>query len=749
MASYGKKYFNEFDNVNRPNEGTVTYTVEIWQKFYEGNVYRLPLDGQPVLHGWELDSPIAPIKGSYVKLSYDNNNNEIPLESFYSDDDTTYQLRILRGSQLLFIGFLVWDQNTVSELMVDYKHTVELTFTDGLGLLKNTPLNANNFVTVLMYEKADIEGIAPNILRLRNTNYTPQVQTSFYISGDPALNGLYPIQTVIAGAGYYDLEITGGGISNVSEINDLLIFRLEPIDFTQRNNLMALIICCLKNTGLELDYYVSSSLIENRQYSDNTPLYQTYVDTNMFLDGTEYKSCYEVLEIIAKEFELIIYQSNGVWYIVRWPEYRYNATNMQFAIYDGIYGTRKQLAGLSSLMNLGKDELSIPEFGITKAPVIANKYSKKTFNYNQPDNLLKNYNLLELGSLLRVVETGVGENKKYSYEYSAPHFFPANNPATKPEYFIRVVKDYLQNEIDRYLVLKGGTAFANQMIITTAFEVSEKDNVALQFSVRTNRSQTGPANFVFSLLITNGITFRYARKSPSDWGSGTGWVESWAGGEDFNEWKSININPVKTLPYDGLVFFFFAQLIQDDINTEPNETHYKDIRVTYTPQVNDSLKIIGHVHNNEQPITRRGIDEAILLIDDSPRNSISGTMFLSSFNNLIQNRTSSWRRFQFGEGYEAKRVGEITTFERLMLARIPRYKLEGNAIGMLQGSLDMSMNSLIRTTLFPTKNFLWGKLEIDYKDNSANGTIYEIGDIDEPDSALTSNYTFNYLYDTK
>ena len=74
--------------------------------------------------------------------------------------------------------------------------------------------------------------------------------------------------------------------------------------------------------------------------------------------------------------------------------------------------------------------------------------------------------------------------------------------------------------------------------------------------------------------------------------------------------------------------------------------------------------------------------------------------------------------------------------------------MEGVQLGIKQAK-DISLLSIENTPFFPDKNFAFGSLEINYKENEASGTLYELSDINEPDSDLSSIYSFNYLYDTK
>jgi hypothetical protein len=80
--SYGFKYIAEFVSIK-----DVPYELQIWQKNYTGNTFRLNLAANPVLHRYNNDDPKAPIKSSSLTINLLNENNVHPIETFYSNED--------------------------------------------------------------------------------------------------------------------------------------------------------------------------------------------------------------------------------------------------------------------------------------------------------------------------------------------------------------------------------------------------------------------------------------------------------------------------------------------------------------------------------------------------------------------------------------------------------------------------------------------------------------------------------------
>ena len=53
---------------------------------------------------------------------------------------------------------------------------------------------------------------------------------------------------------------------------------------------------------------------------------------------------------------------------------------------------------------------------------------------------------------------------------------------------------------------------------------------------------------------------------------------------------------------------------------------------------------------------------------------------------------------------------------------------------------------MVQTTFNPTKNYTFGLLTVDYKNNRFDGTLWELYDDNDP--AFDPDYTFNYIYST-
>lgn len=134
MIYYNTIYQSEFSSIGTNRD----FKFEILKKNYDGPFYSLTAAARPVIHAWDTDNPIAPVKGSSLNFTYINEGSN-PLSSFYSADDQMYKGRFWLGNKVLFEGFLIQDDS--SEFLIDTLHEVVLSFNDGLGLLKDIALN--------------------------------------------------------------------------------------------------------------------------------------------------------------------------------------------------------------------------------------------------------------------------------------------------------------------------------------------------------------------------------------------------------------------------------------------------------------------------------------------------------------------------------------------------------------------------------------------------------------------------------
>lgn len=726
--AYGLKYIASYDTISG-----LSGLVEIYQKDYTDIVYPLELSAEPVVQKYQATEASPAISGCSLSLNICNTGT-LPITAFYSESDNFFKIKHYLDGQITFEGFLVMDN--CQELMVDYRHELNLSFTDNLGLLKDVALDNTDFQTPYVYDSAGFALGAPNGVIISDTNYIVEIGVPFIISGT-TFDGTYTPVSIVFGSGFYTVTVAETVTTHAAEFGFLSV--IKDMDYYGYNNLLSIIQACLINTGLELNTTVYTRLFEQSHTIENSFLQQTYVNTQMFLGNENFDSCWDVLEKIFNRFNLSLFQHNGMWCIARFNELRYGTIN------GYVYDFNFNLTGtdiFNSEYLFGFEQPSYPiNVSALKAITRPYKYTKDTFNYQQPKYLLKNYDLLKLGMLLRTYTTGSGINLKTYYEYVAIGWTAWFGSGVSPGVFIRIVNDYVGNEIDRCLVIKGDSGDSARAVVGVPFEVSATDRVQLNYTFSVNLNVPGVATNILALMITDGTTTSYADEdTATNWKSGIGWNYQFASGYDADVVQSVEIKTGQ-IPFDAL-FYVYLPISRPQGNSN-YETVIRDIRITYIPAINLSTKVIGHTHTQTQPPDIKNNNEKTIFIDDSIRRSIVGALFLSGYTGLLRQLTTKWYRYNVSTS-ERFKLGYITTLDELGLFRTPRATIEGDFKGIqFKSPLGMIMYSP-----YNSLRFIAGTLELFFKSDAFNCVMYEVG-YNESDSLIDNTYNFDYIYDTK
>jgi len=635
--------------------------------------------------------------------------------------------------------------------MLDPTHEVQLSANDGLGLLKDIALDKYPMRATAFENNQTAQGyfntppFPQNLIYLRNSFPTPPVVgVPFIIAGhsNAAMNGAFTpnVVTTLSGVGNYNIvtsTFTGNTVADNVTINGFG----GTYSFETRNSLLSVIAICLQNTGLELDTYIYENIFEVNQITTESFLNQTFVSLQTFISGEDYESCYNVLEKICQRFNLTIFQSFGRWNIIRWDGLRLDAAIPGFS-----YDSNFELTGTITLdagFTAGFQEDVFPVTGLIKSGVRPWEYVKETFNYQQPKYLLANNDLQNLGAMIRTVTSG-----DFTYtDYAAVDFFDGDTPPHGEIVITVVFQISTQTETDRYLVVKFPQGVNARAVRSPGIEVKQGDKATISMKMRLNFSQSLPLTTLFSFRLSNGSDIRYLK-----WTGVSGTSLSWdpTFGYDFptlpntpaTAWQELEaIMP--PFPFDGILTIHYP-LASNAIPNRPIGTWFKDIRLDYTAYINESTKIIGHIHNDLQPVLIKNNNESEIYMDDSPRNSLSGTLFLNSFTSLLQNKTTLWGRVGVTESVK---LGEIITKENLQWRSQIRTRLDGDFMGINEGPVHLSMLNHFTYTQLPGLNFLFGNLQIDYRNDRFNCSATEIFKNGETD--VTQTYSFNYIYDLK
>lgn len=741
-VGYGLYLTSTFQNVSGGTSPFGSYyIVEIEKKNYSGPVKSATTTYTKLR--CDTDDPIAPIKGQSFEFNL-LNEGTLPLESFLSVEDDEYRVRFVyskvsglnvRTRNELFVGFLV--QDDCSEEMIDVRHEIKLSANDNLGIIKDVAFDkAPGSYSVVFTASAEVSSVAPHQIGVEMPfGGNLLVGDKLAVTGT-AIDGEYTVENILLTPSIAVLTVTEVVATMTVVTGTLGIKR-----FTYgKKSLLNIIRTCLSATGLPLVLNVFSNIKETTQNSLKSFLEQTLVEAETFMkNGIDFEDCYSVLTKILTPEKLCLHQSKGAWVLVRWYELKYYAN----AIPGFVYDKDSVLTGTSTLndgFTAGLNQTTFPETGLIKRIFRPYKYFKETFNYKQPAQLLKNFDLQQVGILLRQYTSGTaGVDLHKISEYAMPWWEYSNTFPTSSgslgaaEYFIRVVKDEFNNELERDAVVK------RNGIRSYKIEANKGDRIKFSFQFKMSQTYAGPSNVVFYVQLTDGTLTKYI-KGASDvtkntWDNTVGYVYKIASGDNANQWHSVQIDS-DVIPFDGLLRVYLREII-----AVPNETSYKDIRFEYISYINQSVKIIGHTHTYTLPPNIKQNLEEEIYIDNSPKNSIAGTLFLDTLTGVLQTKANRWKR---GHLTENKNLGEIITTETEQWRQTFRKILEGTLYGIITGNTHVSLSSVFTYTAFPGKYFVFGKMEIDHHNNNVRGTLWEM--YDSADLDVSGKYDFKYLY---
>lgn len=526
---------------------------------------------------------------------------------------------------------------------------------------------------------------------------------------------------------------------------------------------------CLNATGLGLPIQIFANIYETTTetreddeaatFADQTRLY-----SGCFLDsGGKWQSCFEVLSAILKAFGCIVCQRQGAWVVYRWGELQ----TLDNTAYPGTQ-FNSDLTG-KTVISLTNTPVIISESrnrligGASTIRTITRPYefTKETFNYHQPAELIKNLALLQIGNL-RTTTTEVRDGETITIrKYDAPYWYLDQVEAgvAANDYWIIVETDSRGVEVNRFLVTN--TDFGNSIdyvTVSSGVYVNKGDKITVGLSMR-SPDYPGSGTYAFYVSIYNGSQRYWLNRNNSGYEDGE-WVlnfqvsvrsDFYPNGTAFQDWHIWDVESLQ-IPIDGWLNIRVGIMSDDG-----DDTHWKDFRFEYQSYINESTKIEGHTHTQTQNLptgqTIKNNNETDRFVDDSPRNMIAGTLLTDELTTFSQGNVDVWypnpasdyvtktQRWQTADGNE-RRLGETTTNELKQLYSQLRYKMDCTFI------FDDYMDILttFQIAYLGDINFRLGTINsINFATCQCQAQLWEFWKGAE--SAANSTYKFEYLYE--
>lgn len=704
--AYGIKYVFSFKNL----QGDI-YRGEILEKDFGGVSSIVKAGPRPFLLKYQSgdEQVINAIRASEAEINI-YSEEDFSLDDFYSEDDEQFRVDFYCESvngtalnKLLWQGYIV--QDNCQEEFQDPPYIITLNATDGLALLKDVKFN------------------------------------------DVALNYL-----------------------------DTLVFKHTLLDYIK---------VAIKSTGVNLPVRIFSNIFENTQ-SDrgddpvNEMFSQTRLFSGMFLDTSNaWQNIYDILNVILFPLNATLIQADGYWNIIRFTEaYLFDSNQIAGTKYDADFANPEAVTLDPNFELKSATDYEFLNADAKKSIIRPFQFVKETFNYKQPQELILGLDLQTLGSFIETETIGdlrydrYNVNSTWKHEDSDPNGFVADSS------YIEVVTDTTtETEIERYLV-DPNTSNDYKWLQLTTIEVSAGDYFNFEYSVKA-RNHTPDAALRISTrfilftadskfydLATVGGTLAWSGPTtipPGLYKVTIGQVldiptESDTEYQDFNlETFVATGSKMPVFPVDGILIIGLdgSNNTLDNGSISKEDVFMKDFKLTFFNRINESLNIIGQTHTTSQDDNIKNNFDEEINIDDSPRNTIAGTLYTNAITTFSDNigdiyftKTQFWHRLQ---NDEALRLGQLTTFERKLLTFISRTVIEGTYTGIRYGEAPykfISPLNIIQIFSLPGLNFLMGICSIDFMNAVFSATLQELYKDTEDDESLTSTYEFKYLYQT-
>ena len=718
--AYGLRYTADFDSLAL---GALNFTLNIYKNGYVGTADTITLSESPAVQEWQDDDPFKPIKGSTLTIGIIN-NGDVSLLDFYSDNDNEFYVELLWNAtgETLFRGYVL--QDDCQEVLLDYAHVISIVATDNLGLLRDVSLGeAALFQGTPSTKTGILIGYMFSNTFGTNDNRVGELKAGAQFTID---NGAYAGTYNLLSISYNSFTtawtlVVAETIPSAAAYSADITWK-DPVPLTGYVSLLSLVRICLKTTNVVTGMRVMSELYPVGGATGRW-LDDTYVLGESFLQDGSYMSCYDVLEKIMARFYASCFQAHGIWYIVRYGEtFKINTTTpvsnrFKGYAYDDDFVYQVNVAE-DVTMNVGIGTKRF-ETGLLSSITRPFKFVRETFDYVQPEDLLKNANLNELGNLINEYTSGSNTIREYDLKY---WFNWDASPGPYPQRFIRVISDTTSgDEIERYAVVTGATFDSSRSAQSTDIEIGQNDVITYSFDYKTDVSQPGVVNSVFSIRLKDGTLTNYL-KDAGNWATTNGFTYSVLAGDNTNEWHTVQITS-EPAPYDGILNIFLGE----ETASSGDETHYKNFRLSITNSITGLNKVIGHVHTESQFNDLKNEEKHDIFLDNSPKSTIAGTLFLSTSTGLLRDKCTEWT--YTGVPITFNRLGQLTTGEKLFTQYLPKTKYNGTLLIISEVDRMITNFQVFYLGFNYPSDLNWlvpGSLLIDYRNNLCEFTLYDI-----------------------
>jgi hypothetical protein len=469
-------------------------------------------------------------------------------------------------------------------------------------------------------------------------------------------------------------------------------FRDEAGDILyDKYDLIDIIYQCIYKTGvhdLPLNVQVNvfaEGMLDPDQDPANDPFAQTVVHTRSFVKKPqEYENCYNILEAIMKAFNATLFQADGYWHIIRFPE-RWQSDTLRSVRYLWPYAEASDMVQWQYRHNVNQIDVTAINADHLRSFVPAAKIGIVTYDYDVSPEYYRNINFREgvEGETLTDVG-GVFIPGASSRRYTVEQWeFVSSTLGTPP--YVPVTAD-----VYRYQLLYPiGTLFEEAIVIDNAdvsgalkaentVDVIGGEVVAVSVEtcdstdyIELASSLAEDTTACFYVILDTGTDYYYL-DNDGEWTTDFIAVNVSYGGQFTSSrlWQTVSVTSVP-VPLPGRVIFSLYPWA----NPDGRGTRFKNLSVSFTPPNVDGQQGIV----SQQIVIKEKFDSTVKM-GDPTSPTVNGAFLQAVPDAGYFDMWTTWA--QWGSA-EEKHLTEILARDLFRARKRLKTKVEGTIKGII------------------------------------------------------------------
>jgi hypothetical protein len=599
-------------------------------------------------------------------------------------------------SQKEYTGAVYVLQGAASPFIINYRDTSESIYAPikaSEAVIRIVSQNGFDVLTVISEDDTEFKVTLSSINGVEPTELLQDLWVGF-IDGFASQEELLDDPRVI------QLKATDGiGLLKNQE------FRDEAGDILyDKYDLIDIIYQCIYKTGvhdLPLNVQVNvfaEGMLDPDQDPANDPFAQTVVHTRSFVKKPqEYENCYNILEAIMKAFNATLFQADGYWHIIRFPE-RWQSDTLRSVRYLWPYAEASDMVQWQYRHNVNQIDVTAINADHIRSFVPAAKSGIVTYDYDYSPEYYRNINFRE-GAFKAfrtwyIVNPDLTQPETYARAYEVDHwnyrFAETGEPdlsGTPPALGsvvlerLDVVNAINQTSRDEFMIMfYSGSSDVGALTTDDWVEVAAEDTVSFSFDTKDvtqspvfvdsmNEDTAAAAYVILSTNLGELDDVRYYLSKEGKWSESTGGailIDFGGDGPDSTRWQSVSVTS-EPVPFAGKVFVSLKPwAFQGE-----RSTCFKNVSVSF------SNSLSGQRGTVSQQIVIKEKFERDVKMGDPASPVVNGAFFQTVPNDLLWETWSQWG------STEEKYLAQILARDLFRARKRLKTKVEGTIKGII------------------------------------------------------------------